>query len=74
MSSSHIDKYCLLEDKEKNLLKKAADKLSLSARAVHRILKLARTIADLDNSKRILSNHLLEALQYRSKSMFVVDN
>jgi len=74
MSSSHIDKYCLLGDKEKDLLKKAADKLSLSARAVHRILKLARTIADLDNSERILSNHLLEALQYRSKSMFVVDN
>ena len=73
MTSAHIDKYCLLSEKDKDLLKKAAEKLFLSARSIHRILKLARTIADIDESENIKSNHLLEALQYRSKSMFIED-
>ena len=74
MNSSHIDKYCLLSEKEKKLLTTAAERLLLSARAIHRLLKLARTIADMDGSENILSNHLLEALQYRSKSMFIGEN
>jgi magnesium chelatase family protein len=42
------------------------DKLNLSARAYHRVLKIARTIADLDNKNRILPDHIAEAVQYRS--------
>lgn len=66
LSSSQIEKYCNLGDKEVEILKMAFDKLSLSARAYHRILKVARTIADLDNSENIKVEHLAEAIQYRS--------
>ncbi len=51
----------------KTLLNQSAEKLKLSARAYHRVIKLARTIADLENSKDIKENHILEALQYRPK-------
>ena len=51
---------------EKELIKKAINKLSLSARAYNKILKVARTIADLDASLNIEKKHLLEAIQYRS--------
>jgi magnesium chelatase family protein len=57
----------VLNISEKNLvlLEKIVTQLKLSARAYHRVLKIARTIADLDDSKEILQNHLLEALTYR---------
>jgi len=61
-----IEKYCKLNDGGKKILKMAFDKLGLSARAYGRILKVARTIADLDDSEDILEKHLLEAIQYRS--------
>lgn len=61
-----IEKYCKLDEKSKIILEKAFNKLGLSARAYARILKVARTIADMDKSENIQSNHLLEAIQYRS--------
>ena len=66
MSSSHIRKYCSLGEVQTQLLKVAFDKFSLSARAYDKILKLARTIADLAGSEEITSAHLTEAISYRS--------
>lgn len=66
LSSSKIRKYCALGTEEKSLLRAAFDNLGLSARAHDRILKVARTIADLGNSKQITINHIAEAIQYRS--------
>jgi len=66
MTSKLIEKYCSIDESGKTLLKLAMDKMGLSARSYARILKVARTIADLDNSNRILPNHIAEAIQYRS--------
>lgn len=65
MSTRHIRKYCPISKKSAALLEKAVDRLGLSARAYHRVLKIARTIADLEGSDGISSAHILEALQYR---------
>jgi len=65
MDAKLIDKYCPLSDEVKEIIKQASLKLSLSARAIHRIIKLARTLADLDNLDNIQKQHILEALQYR---------
>ncbi|MFA4871680.1 MAG: YifB family Mg chelatase-like AAA ATPase [Patescibacteria group bacterium] len=67
MNSQQIKKYCVLDEPSKGLLRSAVDKLHLSARAYHRILKLARTIADLAGSEKILTEHLAESLQYRPR-------
>lgn len=61
-----INKFCTLGEHEKKLLQDAFKKLGLSARAYGRILKLARTIADLDSSDNINTAHIAEAIQYRS--------
>ncbi len=61
-----IEKYCKLDYKCKEIFEKAFDKLGLSARAYGRILKVARTIADMEKSEKIKEMHLLEAIQYRS--------
>lgn len=61
-----IEKYCELDKASFNLIKLAMEKLNLSARAFDRILKVARTIADLEESQNILSHHISEAIQYRS--------
>ena len=66
LTPSLISKYCKLSSKSKKLLETAFNKLGLSARAYSRILKVARTIADLDNSDNIQTHHLAEAIQYRS--------
>ena len=66
MNTKHIRQYCKLDDASKTLLKNAMERLNLSARAYDRILKVARTIADLDNSQEIIGSHIGEAIQYRS--------
>jgi magnesium chelatase family protein len=68
MTSEAVKNYCQVDDASKKLLKNAVDQLHLSARGYFRILKLARTIADLDNQENVLTNHIAEALQYRPKA------
>ena len=69
MRIGEIRKFCKLQDEGQSLMRSAMSQLDLSARAYHRILKLARTIADLAGSEEIGSTHLAEALQYRPKLM-----
>ncbi len=68
MQSSDIKNYCALDNESTTLLKSAIEKLYLSARSYSKILKIARTIADLDTSNNIKSQHIAEALQYRPKN------
>jgi magnesium chelatase family protein len=67
MGVKDISKMIVLDDKVKEVLNNSAKKLNLSARAYHRVIKLARTIADLDGDKNVETSHILEALQYRPK-------
>ena len=60
-----MERVCKLSDADNELLEQAIDKFGLSARAYHRILKIARTIADLAESDIIQTHHLTEALSYR---------
>lgn len=66
MGTNEIRKFCQLDSTSSELLKMAMTKLGLSARAYDRILKVSRTIADIENSENILPNHISEAIQYRS--------
>jgi magnesium chelatase family protein len=66
MSSQHIRRYCQINIASKNLLNKAMERLNLSARAYDRILKVARTIADLSGSEEVKVDHLAEAIHFRS--------
>ena len=66
MNTKQIRKYCIMDDASKELLKNAMERLNLSARAYDRILKVARTIADLENAADVNGNHIGEAIQYRS--------
>ena len=61
-----IEKYCELDEKTNALLKNAFDSLGLSARAHNRILKVARTVADLEGREKIEAKDILEAIQYRT--------
>ena len=69
MRVAEVRKYCQLDDTGRSLMRSAMSQLQLSARAYHRILKLARTIADLAGSESIQPHHLAEALQYRPRGM-----
>jgi len=66
MTAPMVEKYCALGTAEKTILRQAFDKLGLSARAYHKILKMARTIADLEAAENIHVMHITEALSYRS--------
>jgi magnesium chelatase family protein len=65
LTASQVARYCRLDEAGERLLEAAFEKLCLSARAWHRILKVGRTIADLDGQERILPVHIAEAIQYR---------
>lgn len=67
MNNSQIKQFCKVEKEGLELLKMAISRLNLSARSYYRVLKLSRTIADLDDSEIITSKHLAESLQYRPK-------
>ncbi len=69
MRVGEIRQFCKLQDEGQSLMRAAMSQLNLSARAYHRILKLARTIADLAGCEEIQSAHLAEVLQYRPKLM-----
>jgi magnesium chelatase family protein len=68
MTPAEVREFCQLEESGQSLLKAAMKQLYLSARAFHRILKLARTIADLEGAGSIKANHLAEAIQYRPRT------
>jgi len=67
LSSQQLQQYCPLQADQKQLLQRASERMDLSARAIHRVLKVARTIADLESSETIEVTHLSEALSYRYK-------
>lgn len=67
MGAKDIETYIKLSPEVKDILNQSANQLKLSARAYHKVIKLSRTIADLDNAEEINQNHLLEALQYRPR-------
>ena len=67
MRPAQIRKHCQLDNSSQALMRSAMNQLQLSARAYHRVLKLARTIADLAGEESVGTTHLAEALQYRPK-------
>ena len=67
ISSRDIDKYINLSDRAKLLMKKLANTYTLSPRAYHRVLRISKTIADLEGIENINESHILEAFQYRPK-------
>ncbi|MCB0087083.1 MAG: ATP-binding protein [Caldilineaceae bacterium] len=69
MGPAEVQTFCQIGPEGKNLLRTAVQQMNLSARAYHRVLKLARTIADLAGEKMIQPSHLAEALQYRPREL-----
>jgi len=66
MDSKEVELHCQLTKQNQQLIERAADQLGLSARAYHRVLKISRTLADLEGSHIIEKHHLTEALSYRN--------
>jgi magnesium chelatase family protein len=71
MTARELQQMIPLSSECKDFLSQAANALHLSGRVVHRTIKLARTIADMNNEEQIIVKHLAEAIQYRSKTMFI---
>ena len=65
MRKKHIDEFCKLEKADSEFLKKIYEKKDMSVRTLHKILKVARTIADIEKSENIKREHLAEALSYK---------
>jgi magnesium chelatase family protein len=72
MTDRHIRSFCAIDEASHQLMEMAIEKLGLSARAMNRILKVSRTIADLEGLERIESAHVAEAIQYRSLDRSIV--
>lgn len=66
MNVRAVRELCAIDERSVSLLRSAIQKLGLSARAYHRVLRLARTIADIEEKDRIAAAHIAEAIQYRS--------
>ena len=71
MGAKEIETFVSLSQEVVDILNQSAEKLQLSARSYHRVIKLARTIADLEESEHIDTPHILEALGYRPHNLFV---
>ena len=71
MSSDQVEQHCMLTPPAEQILKKAFDRLNLSMRGYHKILKVARTIADLDHAQEIDVPHIQEAIMYRSLDQYL---
>ncbi|MDX9743742.1 MAG: ATP-binding protein, partial [Arcobacteraceae bacterium] len=67
LSEEDIKRYCPLDSESQNILNKAILQFSLSFRAINKVLKVARTIADMEDSCNIQKSHILEALSYRRR-------
>jgi len=65
LSSREVKKYCKPESKAESFLESVAEKFGFSARSIHKVLKIARTIADIEECEIILKKHIAEAVQYR---------
>ena len=74
MNTAQLRKYCRLDEPSQALLKTAMEKFGLSARAYDRILKVARTIADLDREENLIPSYIAEAIQYRNMDRSVWRN
>jgi magnesium chelatase family protein len=70
MSVEEIDKLIVMTDQARSMLIETAENLTMSGRAFHRIMKVARTIADVENCQIVQESHVLEAMQYRMKTLF----
>jgi magnesium chelatase family protein len=73
MQNRHLKKWCAIDPDSSALLERAIDKMGLSARALNRILKIGRTIADLAGQEEIACEHIAEAIQYRALDRSVAD-
>ncbi len=71
LQASEVDDYCVLSNTAKDLLTQALERFNLSARSYHRILKVCRTIADLEQSPSIEQKHISEALNYRKMERYL---
>jgi len=69
MTPTEVREFCQVEESAQSLLKTAMKQLYLSARAFHRILKIGRTLADLEGADTIKAHHIAEAIQYRPRSL-----
>ena len=66
LTASQVEQFCILTDNAEKIIKLAFERLHLSMRGYHKILKIARTIADFDQSEKIDQQHIQEAIMYRS--------
>ena len=65
MNLQQIKKHCQIDERSSKIIKEAVNKIQLTARGIHRLLKVSRTIADLEGSDNINFKHITESLQYR---------